>query len=413
MVLKVYKKVEKSLDNPFGILDVHSLKDLDKPFLLCLSAQDNYAKSIFGMIKMGANAARVNTTEEFAAGFKIDEFPVDFLGLSFEKDDNYKNSYEEISELLYSFLLSGGSKTIDEIKKNARKINFMTYCNGTLTYVNIEKLIKEKLRNDGFSEDDIREILSQISLLALGTMTDTSNLYATSVTFVDTNDLEISTERTTEYKRLLQEKNKKSMYGRLGDSHNVLYIFDGSGKHSLKEYFKNDNNVKAAICSVLAKFLQNSIKNSKQINPVSISSIDVLKQLSIYGDTTANPLSLIKKLDDELSYDGASKYTIEEAKIRHELDLSYHSIQRMKVQLESLERDRKKKEESLNLIIDGIKQYSSDTTFYQILVSSKMWQAPVGRNVFEEESDKLVRQAYNEILSSVDEANQIESNHKR
>ncbi len=410
-MLKVYKRIEKSLDNPFGILEVDNLKDLNKPFLMCLSAQENLAKSVFGMIKMGANAARVNTTEEYAAGFKIEEFPVDFLGVRFEKDDKYQKSYEEIAELLYSFLLGNGSKTIDKIKKNARRINFMTYCDGTLTYAKLEKIIEEKLTEDGFSESNISEILSQISLLAIGTMADTSNLHSTSVTFIDTNDSEICTERTAIYKKLLQEKQKKSIYGNLRNN-NALYIFEGSGKHSLKEYFKNDNSAKPAICSVVAQFLQNSIDNEHQDNLDNISIEDALQQLSIYGEESDNSLSLIRKLDEALNYSGAPKYTVDEAKIRHELDISYQSVQKMRLQLETLERDKKRKDESLNLIVDGIKQYCSDTTFYQILVSSKMWQAPIGRNVFEEPSDKQVRQEYNDMLSNMDQTDQMGHNPK-
>ncbi|MCX4364273.1 MAG: hypothetical protein OSJ70_00680 [Bacilli bacterium] len=410
-MIKVYKRIEKSLDNPFGILEVDNLKDLNKPFLMCLSAHENLAKSVFGMIKMGANAARVNTPFEYAAGFKIEEFPVDFLGVTFEKDDKYQKSYEEIAELLYSFLLGNGSKKIDEIKKNARRINFMTYCDGTLTYAKLEKVIEEKMAADGFSESDISEILSQISLLAIGTMTDTSNLHSTSVTVIDTNDSEIYTERSTIYKKLLQEKQKKSMYGNLRNN-NALYIFEGSGKHSLKEYFKNDNSAKPAICSVVSQFLQNSIDNEQQDNLDNISIEDALQQLSIYGEEADNSLSLIRKLDEALSYSGALKYTVDEAKIRHELDISYQSVQKMRLQLEALERDKKRKDESLNLIVDGIKQYCSDTTFYQILVSSKMWQAPIGRNVFEEPSDKQVRQEYSEMLSNMEQTDQMGHNPK-
>ena len=74
-MLQVYKKVEKSLDNPYGAISIQNLEELNKPFLLCLSAHDSNPKSIFGIIKEGARAARVNTTDEMAARFKIDELP--------------------------------------------------------------------------------------------------------------------------------------------------------------------------------------------------------------------------------------------------------------------------------------------------------------------------------------------------
>ena len=283
-MLQVYKKVEKSLDNPYGAISIQNLEELNKPFLLCLSAHDSNPKSIFGIIKEGARAARVNTTDEMAARFKIDEFPIAFLGLKFEKDDSYKKNYEEIVDLLiYPFLVGNGTKKVEEIKKMARKINFMTYCDGTLTYSNIEKRLEAKLQNDGYSESDIKDILSQISLVAIGTMVDTSDLKATTASFVDVNDSEIYTGRSNGYKKLLHEKQLKSIYGHLGNSNNVLYIFEGSGNHSLKEYFLDNNIVKPAISSVLSKFLQNSIDNEYNNGLVSISSGETLEQLSIYG----------------------------------------------------------------------------------------------------------------------------------
>lgn len=410
-MLQVYKKVEKSIDNPYGTVSIQSLEELNKPFLLCLSAQDTHPKSIFGIIKEGARAARVNTTDEMAARFKIDEFPIAFLGLKFEKGEIYKNNYEEIVDLLiYPFLVGG--TTVEEMKKRARKINFMTYCDGTLTYLNMEKRLEEKLQNDGYSENDIKDILSQISLVAIGSMVDTRDLKATTASFVDVNDSEIYTERSNRYKKILQEKQLKSISGHLGKSNNVLYVFEGSGNHSLKEYFLDQSIVKPAISSVLSNFLQNSIDNEHSNDLVSISSREILEQLSIYGDSTKSPMSLLRDLDDALSYSGAIKYTPEEAIIRHELDISYTKIRETRMQLEKIEQERNKKATALNAIIEGIRQYSSDTAFYQILVSAKIWQSPSGRDVFQEKSDKLIREEYNQLLSDKLQNNQEDSGPK-
>ena len=101
-MLNIYKRVEKSLDNLSGIVEIQRVEELERPFLLCLSAQDNYDKSIYGIIKKGAQAARVYTSEEAAAGFKIDNMPADFLGLRFRSDNVYTNNYEEIvNKLIY------------------------------------------------------------------------------------------------------------------------------------------------------------------------------------------------------------------------------------------------------------------------------------------------------------------------
>ena len=98
--------------------------------------------------------------------------------------------------------------------------------------------------------------------------------------------------------------------------------------------------------------------------------------------------------------------------IRHELDISYAEIQKTRLQLERAEHERKKKDDALNLIIEGIKQYSSDTAFYQILVSAKMWQSPAGRDVFQEKSDKLIRQEFNQLFADELQNKQSESGPK-
>lgn len=397
-MLEVYKKVEKSMENLYGTITITSIDELEKPFLLCLSAQDMNPKSVFGIIKEGARAARVNTTDEVAAGFKISEFPVDFLGLKFEKDEIYQRNYEEIVDsFIYPFLVGNGDKDVLEIKKRARRINFMTYCDGTLTYANIEKRLVNKLQNDGYSESDIRDILSQIALVAIGTMVDTSDLKATTASFIDVNDIEIYNERTDGYRRLLDSRQRKSIYGRLKNN-NVLYIFEGSGNHSLKEYFLDSNVAKPALSSVLSEFLQNSISNEHNNSLASISSDDILKQLNVYGDERKSPLELLRMLDDTLSYGGAARYTSEEARLRRELDMSYVEMQKTRTKLDRVQKEKDKKELDLKSVIEGIRKYSSDTAFYQILVSAKMWQAPAGRDVFEEQSDRVIREIYNQLL---------------
>ena len=50
-MLSIYKKVEKSMDNLYGIVSINNVQEIDRPFLLCLSAQDNYDKSVFGIVR--------------------------------------------------------------------------------------------------------------------------------------------------------------------------------------------------------------------------------------------------------------------------------------------------------------------------------------------------------------------------
>lgn len=404
-MLTIYKKVEKCLDNPSGIIEIKNIEELNRPFLLCISAQDNNDKSIYGIIREGAQAARVYTTQEIAAGFKINEFPADFLGLRFIKDNTYKNNYDEIvDKFLYPFLIKNGIKEINQIIKQARKINLMTYCDGTITYEKIEEKIEEKLKNNGFSQDDIDFILSQISLVAIGTMIDTSNFKATTVTFIDVNDDEIYNNLTNYYKKMLQDRNKKSIYGTL-NKNNILYVYEGTGNHKLKEYLLNDRIVKPAICGILSHFLENSIENEKTSKLIAISKNFTLNQLMTYANELIPTDELLKMLDSKLSYDNSPKYTKKEAKIRYELDMSYRELKRTKEELKQTETYLKTKEKQISDIISGIRKYSSETAFYQILVSSGVWQKPEERAIFEETSDKTIREYYNSLNFSEEQIN--------
>ena len=413
-MIQVYKKQEKNAQNPSGILEIHDISELTNPILLCLSAQDNFDKSIYGLIREGAEAARVYTTEEMAAGFKIDELPIDFLGLRFKSDDQYKRNYEEIvDKLIYPFLTNNEKLSVEELKKRARKINFMTYCDGTLTYVNIEKRLAQKLHDDNISDEEITSILSQITLVAIGTMIDTGTLKGTTVTFVDLNDSEIATYKKPLYEQKLNSQNKQSMYGYLTNKNNILYVYKGTGNHQVKEYLKDGNIVKPALCSVLSEFLENSIENENNDELIPVSTSTITKTLYTYSDETKDPQELLNNLDMNLSYNNTPRYTPEESQIRHELDIAYRNLQKTQELLARTEKYKKDSDDKVQSLINNIQIYSSETTFYQICVSAKVWQAPAGINPFDEPSDKQIREKYTQSLNpqttNLDNNNQNEN----
>ena len=171
-MLRLFKKCEKSVNNPYGVKEIKDFDTYDQPFLLCISAQDKNDKSVFGIIKEGARAARVRTSDELAGGFKIDEMGIDFLGLKCEyaniKD---KKSTSLVDDFLYPFLKRG-----KDIRKQARKINILTYCNATNVYIQAEKRLRERLLEDGYSELEVIDILSQIGVISIASSIDLSKV---------------------------------------------------------------------------------------------------------------------------------------------------------------------------------------------------------------------------------------------
>lgn len=396
-MLSIYKKVERSSDNPSGIIQINSISELNKPFLLCLSAQDNHDNSIYGTIREGIIASRVYTSQDIGARFKIDEMPLDFLGLRYVSEDKNKKNYEEIVDnFLYPFLIGDGTRTIEEIKKQARKINFMTYCDGTYTYCKIEERIIQKLISNGFSEKDVNDIVSQISLTALGTMVDTSSLKANTIAFIDANDSEISNNVTEMYKEEMQKRGVKSLYGTYPNTDNVIYVYNGSGKHDLTEYFERDNMIKPVISGVLTDYLENSANNAKSQTLIPLLQSRKIAKINKYSDQRISPSALLEELDSSLSYGETPKYTLEEIPLRQELDECYRKIRKLQEEVVKVAKYNSSLEEKTKQIISSIKTHCSDTTFYKILVPLGMWQLPIGLDISNEKSDRVIIEGFKE-----------------
>ncbi len=302
-MIKIYKKCEKSIDNVRGIEEI-DLDNYDKPFLLCIAAEGT-DKSTFGVIKEGARAARVKTTDEFAAGYKIDEMPVDFLGLKFDNEKGIS-----LSEFMYMFLKRG-----NDIKKQARKINFFTYCNATKIYVEVEKQLKEKLINDGYTEKEVIDILSQISLISIASQIDISKVNASSIIFKDVNDIEVYDSISKIASRKMNQLNRETYIGNLsGNNAPSIFTYNGTGEHELKEYFKEESIIKCPICAVVKTVLNNSYLNANSDELIPISSQLLLRVARAYnGEFESNDI-LFERLDSEITFDNTPKYSKEEIK---------------------------------------------------------------------------------------------------
>ena len=102
-MITLYRKQEKKNECLSGFAEF-SLNNFLTPFMLCMSAQPNIDKSIYGIIRQGAEAARVCTTQEFAAGYKVEEMPINFLGVRFVKDEQYSDmAMELVDKYIYPY----------------------------------------------------------------------------------------------------------------------------------------------------------------------------------------------------------------------------------------------------------------------------------------------------------------------
>ena len=319
-MFKIIKKCEKSEDNPYGIIEINSLSELNKPFLMCLSSIEDDNNSVFGLIKEGARAARVRTTDELAGGFKIDEMPFDFLGIKNCED----GLFSSLTDVIYSIITK--DKDVDSMIKNARNINFFVYCNATKIYVEMEKRIIERLKIDGISEEDIKKILTQISLVSIASNVKLSHVYATTVLFKDANDGEVYDYVSNISLKKMAINGRQVFIDYLKKENNsIAFAFNGTGEHLLKEYFKDNNIVKSSLCACVSYFVENSIKNnsSHEFEPISIKKVlpIVIKNNGEFRE----PIELLKELDDRLQYN-VSRYTLEEDLKLKEMEEYYKSL---------------------------------------------------------------------------------------
>lgn len=398
-MIYLYKKVDKKKNNTFGFTEITGVKDLNKPFLLCLSGNDNYDKSVFGVMRAGVQAARGYTTKEMAAGFILNSLPIDFLGISFEKDKKYSNNYDEFAErLLYPFLVKEG-KSVKNVLKQARKINILTFDKGAFVYRNVEVKLKTLLIKNGYSKEDTIDILTQISVVALATNADLDEVRATCTIINDVNDVEIASVLGDQYRRVLERSNANFMYLPNGDFNCLYYSFLGSGQHNINAYLSDTCVAKPIICALVSNSLENSLINEASKELVGINMDVSLKVLYYYAIEGCPTEQLLGILDSRLSYCGCPKYTVNEAHFRKQLDDSYKLLRRTRSIIEKEKEDESKKNQRLNNLIKCIRKYSSDVSYYQIITEAGFWKDSL--DVFKEESDKEVRKKYDKIPKTV------------
>ena len=395
----VYRKCEKSLDNLHGIVEVENPSELDKPFLFCLAAQESYEKSVFGVIKEGARAARVRTTDEYAGGFKIDEMPVYFLGALYKRN-NIKEEREKsiLDDFIYPFIKKGNN--LDEMIKRARMINFLTYCDATKVYVELEKRLIEKLSHDGLSDDDINKIVSQIGVVSIASEVDVSKLHANTVLFKDANDREVFDFISKTALKKMEQIGRETIIGSLKSNGNVsTFVYNGEGIHELREYLKDENIVKSALCAVVSKLLENSAKNMHSDKLLPITNKELLQTIIRYNGEFRGTKEYLDKIDSEIDYDGATKYTKNEDEMLTKLEKSYKQLIKARNELESANNELESERKKSTTLMTGIKEKCSDVAFEQIVVKNGYWNANQNTDKIDElPTDRQIREQYEQMI---------------
>lgn len=280
-----------------------------------------------------------------------DKEKIDIIGIDYQYEEDKIASRKD--EILNSVILP----FIENNKTN--RLNIITSGNNTNVYNYIESKLED-------STD-----LSKISLISLSSKTDTSGLKANTVTFVDVNDKTTETEFTNDYKNALKEADKNKLSGHYGRNNNIICVYNGTGNNDIKEYL-NDIGFKSIISYILEKTSKNEDINSDEI------------------------LNILENNSNEVNYN------ISYVKPKQEIDIALETTNEVIRLYKNEEKERIRLQEQLNKLIASIKEYSSDTTYNQILMASGIlgFEDP---NFLNAMSDKQARTFYDEIMREVDE----------
>lgn len=275
---------------------------------------------------------------------------INIIGIDYEYDEDKIASKKQA---IIDFLLS-----IDG------KINLISSSTGTKCYKEIESILEQKL-----SDTDLEDKITLVSILS---SEDTSDLKAHTISFIDVNDKNIETEFTTDYKNALQEANRNKLSGHYGRENNVICVHNGKGSNDFKDYLE-DITFKTIISYVLEKTINNEKVDSEEV---------------------------IYLLDN--SSEDLVKYNFKYIKPKNEVEVALDAATDMARRYLDADKENKRLKEQLDKLISCIKEYSSDTTYNQILMASGIlgFEDP---NFLAKDNDKKIRAYYDEIMSEVDE----------
>jgi hypothetical protein len=278
---KLYEAIPKSKDNIYGQREIKRTENpfLDSPCLLCISAGGIAVdKNVFGTTKQGMKMARMRVRGNRNAGFYLENFPVKFLSIKLESENQDKKITEDeridafVTQYLLPLISDNGAK-IDCVQamKNMRNVNIMSYCDGTLRAQAIEEKLINKMKEFGYSDEECEKIQSQMCMFPISTNRLKGMQKSTCISFKDINDMEVSDNVTLdERKEVLESAIGEDFFEY--SNNEIAYFFAGDGSHNIKKYTNSGTAMSACLSSALSKALENSILNFQGKNFVPITA---------------------------------------------------------------------------------------------------------------------------------------------
>ena len=148
----MYKKVGKSINTPYGIEETN-ISSISRPMVL-FSVPFSNKKSINGYLSNLLYLLRLRNSKGLNLGLDVSDVPFDIYSeIKFEPDT------------LSRFFVDANKNDKESLMRLFRNINIVSYCDGNNRILPVIDNIHEQLRSNGFNEQDIGELMSQISVL--------------------------------------------------------------------------------------------------------------------------------------------------------------------------------------------------------------------------------------------------------
>ncbi len=382
-MFELYKKVDKSIQYPNGAKFILRTRSPfgSSPCLLCISAQDQDDKSIYGFAKAGASMARIRVKGNDGARIPLNEIPVSILSIKSKGGIEEDNIIDFVGTYIRPFLLEkkGLAKSKEEVMKIARNINILSNCDGTQRALGIIDEIKQTLNRLNFDSSETNEILSQISLLSFQTEVNLENCPASVIDFHNVNDNEAPVNSKNISDDMISSLNNSKNGESVEKIENrIEVLIDGEDSHYINDYLENGEAMPIIVHTIVSSVLENSIENQNEdqaFNPLSIEELfkkakTVLERI----DKGENKEDLLEELDSSLKYGGQitrlSDRELMMTSILEQYVDAYVSIE------EDLRNNTRKKielQDMIKKILLTSKEVCTEETYYRIWESSG-WQ---------------------------------------
>lgn len=366
----MYKKVIKSIENKYGIKQVDSI-DSDKPIVVALMPSVSLAREANGYLRCIMNFLRMRHNNDSNLGFDISD---DLFNIY------YDSKIDNIEDTLCKCFIPNNK---DLCKKKIRTFNIFSYCSQNSEV----SLLLDKLFNYligiGYSDEDTKEILSQLFVLQVVQSPGIDIKYCTNIIFHIIQDMENPVWKR--HKEEFPVSNFSKIYNLDIDNIKKIILYDSFGEGSMSKCdrehnFKRDYALSPVLNSLISLCLfygvNSSIKGeninldyfSDGINYIIDCASKYEKMIGVDLDSLnkiqLNEFSeyIIKKLDDFLIKKYNIKVENERVKNLFIREVKLNNIYNKYEELFNLKENNVIK--SLNEIIDYMKYDENEVINY-------------------------------------------------